>query len=51
MRYLALLFVIGLAACANDHDLPTATGPVFQLNPGKWTATEADLRVPPERLP
>jgi hypothetical protein len=45
MRALMILLALVLAACTG-HALPEAKGPVFQLNPDKWTASAADLRVP-----
>jgi hypothetical protein len=43
---LAIALSLSIAACANG--LPQAQGPLFQLNPGKWTATTAELAAPPE---
>jgi Outer membrane lipoprotein virB7 len=47
---LALVALVGLAACSNAEKLATPTGPVFALNPGHWQPTPADLQIPkPDR--
>ena len=43
---LALLLLLALAAC-DGRPLPVATGPVRQLNVGRWTPGPNDLSVPP----
>ena len=43
---LALLLTLLAAGCANDP-LPVASGPVRQLNVGRWTPSANDLTVPP----
>ena len=43
---LALLLTLLAAGCANDP-LPVASGPVRQLNVGRWTPGANDLTVPP----
>jgi hypothetical protein len=50
MRYIVLLAALGLAACGNHYTpLPRthAGDPVFQLNPGVWSATANDLTAAP----
>ena len=42
---LALLLTLLAAGCANDP-LPVASGPVRQLNVGKWTPGPNDLTAP-----
>jgi len=42
----ALLALIGLAACGGGETLATPTGPVFALNAGHWQPTPADLQLP-----
>ncbi len=44
---LALLTLL-VAGCADDP-LPVASGPVRQLNIGKWTPSPNDLTVPPSQ--
>ena len=47
IRLATLILALALAACARP--LPVATGPVRQLNVGKWVPGMGDLAVPPER--
>jgi hypothetical protein len=49
--FILLAVVLAITGCAGEHDLPQAKGPVFQLNPTKWTATADELVVPPEVKP
>jgi Outer membrane lipoprotein virB7 len=42
----ALVVLIGLAACSSAEDLATPTGPAFALNTGHWQPTAADLQLP-----
>lgn len=45
-RLLAALLLVGsLAACggSNRPAVPECRGPVFPLNPGLWTPTDAEL--------
>ena len=44
-RTLALLAVLLPAACANSGP-PDCTGPVRQLNVGRWTPGPNDLSIP-----
>ncbi len=47
-RFLPLLLALGLlAGCAADP-LAAPQGPVFALNPGHWTPTQAQLAAPPQ---
>ena len=48
IRLAALILALALAACA-ARPLPVATGPVRQLNVGKWVPGMGDLAVPPEK--
>ena len=43
---LALLLPLAVAAC-DGRPLPVATGPVRQLNVGRWTPGPNDLTTPP----
>jgi len=43
---LALLLPLVVAAC-DGRPLPVATGPVRQLNVGRWTANANELTTPP----
>ena len=45
LRTLPLLAMLLLAACASSG-APGCTGPVRQLNVGKWTPGPNDLSVP-----
>jgi hypothetical protein len=47
LRLLPLLTLILLGACAADGP-PGVSGPVRQLNAGKWTPGPGDLTVPPQ---
>ena len=42
----ALVALIGLAACSSAETLATPTGPVFPLNTGHWQPAPADLQLP-----
>ena len=47
-RLLVLMCAVGLlAGCASSDPLAKAHGPLFALNPGQWTPTEAQLAAPP----
>lgn len=48
IRLAAALLALALSACA-ARPLPVATGPVRQLNAGKWTPGLGDLALPPEK--
>lgn len=48
LRLLPLLALVLLAACASDGP-PGVTGPVRQLNVGKWTPAPGELTVPPRQ--
>jgi len=41
----ALVALIGLAACSGGETLATPTGPVFPLNTGHWQPAPADLQL------
>ena len=45
LRTLPILAVLLLSACASEG-APGCTGPVRQLNVGKWTPGPSDLSVP-----
>jgi hypothetical protein len=49
IRIACLILVLALAACAAEA--PVAKGPMFQMNPDRWTADENDLSQPPARQP
>ena len=51
MKFIVVLALLSLAACGHDEPLPSCSGPIFQLNTGRWTATAADLRTPPAIRP
>ena len=40
------LAVMALSGCSNGEHLAACKGPVFQLNPGHWQASAADLAKP-----
>jgi Outer membrane lipoprotein virB7 len=42
----ALVALIGLAACSNAEVLAKPRGPIFALNTGHWQPTPADLQIP-----
>ena len=42
----ALIALIGLAACSSAEVLATPKGPAFALNTGHWQPTPADLELP-----
>jgi len=42
----AMVVLVGLAACSNAEVLAKPRGPVFALNTGHWQPTPADLRIP-----
>lgn len=48
IRLAATLLALSLSACG-ARPLPVATGPVRQLNVGKWTPGFGDLAAPPEK--
>jgi len=46
MRWLILAAIVLLAACSTNPNTlryTSSNDPVWQLNPGKWDATPADL--------
>ena len=42
---IALLSLLSLGACQSQHELATAKGPLFALNPGRWQPTPQDLTL------
>ena len=44
--FIALVALVGLAACSEGEELATCKGPPFALNTGRWQATSADLQIP-----
>jgi hypothetical protein len=49
LRLALILATLGvLAACSDADPLPVATGPLYQLNPANWHATQQDLSGPPQ---
>jgi hypothetical protein len=42
----AMVALVGLAACSNAEVLAKPRGPVFALNTGHWKPTSADLQIP-----
>jgi hypothetical protein len=49
MRTLAIVLLLGCAACADKHALPetSSNDPMWQLNVGKWLLGVNDLKTPP----
>ena len=45
IRALALLLLCALPACSDHPPLGQASGPLRPLNPGRWTPSDADLRL------
>jgi hypothetical protein len=48
LRIAALLLAVLVGACG-ARPLPAATGPVRQLNVGKWEPGPGDLELPPAK--
>ncbi len=46
MKRLVLLAMLAVAGCSTNHELAEAKGPLFPLNDGRWTWTNADLAKP-----
>lgn len=47
--FILLAALCALAGCAaSGPPMVSSSDPVWQLNPGRWQATENDLRVPPD---
>jgi type IV secretion system protein VirB7 len=42
---IALLSLLSLGACQSHHELASAKGPLFALNPGRWQPTAQDLTL------
>lgn len=49
-RGLILMGLVALAGCSHAHELATAKGPLFSLNPDHWQATPQQLEAPPADL-
>lgn len=55
MKITLPFLVLLLAGCGTGHDVPVASGPIFQMNPGHWdpgpneltTASAATKRASP----
>ena len=47
IKALVLASVVVLGACSSSRPLPVASGPVRQLNVGRWAPGPNELTVPP----
>ena len=47
LRFALVVFLPLLSAACADRPLPVATGPVRQLNVGRWTPAPSELAAPP----
>lgn len=49
IRIIAIFAMLAvLVGCSDADPLPVATGPLYQLNPANWHATQQDLSGPPQ---